>query len=1246
MHTYTLTLAKVNTSLESIMFRETMQSLIYARHFPISPGQEFSAVFLSTHEATDSSGNPRDLVRSVCNEYVFNTIITRAQSLICATGNPFLLHHMGKAFENNCWAEYIQRCIQCQTLILPHERTEEGRKKLPDLVEKLSKMVFPAKTLDQAIEQDLQADSADIIIDQYITDLHSRREYKVAHKLVQNPKGQMIWEESGPDEPQPERRNIIWCKLDSKDYRTVTAHPTDTTKAPIKLEGLSNRRLAFHGDVVPIDTINKCVLLDANTEKAVSNTHFGASFLCRVDPKNPVQFFPLDKRYPKFVNLPTLTRGEANGVVCFDPKSINSSPRMNNFIPMECAVKMLFIVKFLGWRAKFPYPLGIIVGAMPAGYSVNTGDLVLRIAHNIPLAPCQPCVSLPSTIPQNTSHIFKDAFSIDPEGSGDHDDALTCALLRKEGDSEEYQIGVHITNVQKYIQKGTELDKVAMERGCSVYRSPDNCISPMLPEAIIQASSIDKGKQRDAFSVVARVTLKNGTVQRLHRVAIMESQIISSAELTYQAAQAIIIMTGSSTHTLQPKLKVLLKVASFLRTQRLGSASGYHKPSEPEEELCLEAHMLITELMIWANHEVATRLVKAFPQHTIVRVQPEPNEEKVQLLLNDHAPYMAACLDLQRYVPRDSKSYTSVQILQSVLEELRDHLANGRVREALRFIQFEDFHPQLAVVHALFCFTCSPSSYCLSGSGKPNYIHDSLRCDYYTHFTSPIRRFIDIVIQRLLHATLNNQECPYQTKELEEICEQAKITTKQANSYQHDFTRLVLATKLQESSNTFAGFVIEVKEGKLQFCFSDLVLKVLHIREKSIHLKCLNASAIPSQGETKKSNVEAAAPMLSRASHSRSARQQQVVASENRPMYSWKVKVTSILGTPRLFLGHPALKFTEPGDDISSEAHTKISLFIPEGSGTIEEVASSHLAEHKIQAKINPQITDIPKNVWQLAQACVKEDPQNLSAPALLRRFPTNSPRECASLTCDPYILSSSPPLWIYEIHQPVQPYEVLHVQMSATRQEASLVPCIQLLEVGPGLSICIQHNDTPAECFTDKLTVNASKKAYVSIREYFQSWEQVILAEAAISSITDSELLLIKDVPLIWPNLSMQIESNGQVYYQLHIPEGQMEAGVCMKLPKQFVKSSYDFFKFNEGDLACVRYNIEGSGTKFVLHMVVCHVKHLYLEGGDLVGIDVYLKFAGKKSNYISPPMKEALTRGTPPRCEVQLIPLSLPYQ
>ena len=1193
-------------------------------------------MFLSTHEPTDCNGYPRDLVRSVCNEYVFNTIITRARSLIYATGNPFLLHHMGKAFEKNCWAEFIQRCIQCQTLILPQQNTEARRKELPDLVEQLSKMVFPGKTLDQAMDQSLQPDNSDTIIERYIEDLQSRREFKIAHKLVQNPKGQMIWEEVTELDsagPQPERRDVVWCKLDCKDYRNVVAHPTDTTKEPIKLEGVSSRRLGFHDDVVPIDTVNKCVLLDADTEKAVSKTHFGASFLCRVNPKNPIQFFPLDKRYPKFVNLPTLTRREADGVVCFDPKSINSSPKMNNFIPMECAVKMLFIVKFLGWRARFAYPLGIIVGAMPAGYSVSAGDLVLRIVHNIPFAPSHSPIALPSTTPQNTSHIFKDAFTIDPDGSTDHDDALTCAFLRKDEATEEYRIGVHITNVQKYIPIGGQLDEAAMGKGCSVYRSPDNCISPMLPETIIQASSIDKGKPRDAFSIITQVTLKNGAVQQIHRVAIMESQIESSVELTYQEAQAI--MAGPTTHTLNLKLQILLKVASFLRNQRLGSAGGYQNPSEPEEELCLEAHFLVAELMIWANHEVATRLVRDFPTHTIVRVQPEPNKERIESILEEHAPHMAASLYLQKYVPPEHQSFTSVQFLKSTLKKLQEHLRNGKIREALRFIQFEHIHPQLAVVHALFRFACSRSSYCLSGSGEQSYVHDSLRCDCYTHFTSPIRRFIDIIIQRLLHAALNSQQCPYEIEQLKGICDQASAAIKRANNYEHDITKLILATDLQENSKSFLGFVMEIKDGKLQFCFSDLTLKVLHSRETSIHLKCLNASTIPSQ-----SGTEAAERRPPEASPSNPAEQQQAAAGENHPMYSWKVKVASVLGTPGHFLAHSDLEFTSAEEVITSEPHTKISLFIPESRDATENVTTSHLKEHKLQARIKPLTSNIPENVWKMAHACLKEDPQILSAPALLRKFSINSPLPS---TCDVYSATSCSPLWIYKIHRPVQPCEVLRVQMSAVRQKASLAPCIQLLEVGPGLSVCIQHNDNPAECFTDKLIENASKKTYTSIQEYFRLWEQVILAEAAVSSITDSELLFIKDVPLIWPKLATRTESSGQVYYQLHIPDGQVEAGVCMKLPEQFVKSSYDFFKFSEGDLACVRYDT--SGMKFVLHMVVYHVKRLVKEG-ELVGLEVYLKFVGHNSNYISSAMKRVLTSDNRPRCEVQLISLSLPYQ
>jgi len=244
--------------------------------------------------------------------------------------------------------------------------------------------------------------------------------------------------------------------------------------------------------------------------------------------------------------------------------------------------------------------------------------------------------------------------------------------------------------------------------------------------------------------------------------------------------------------------------------------------------------------------------------------------------------------------------------------------------------------------------------------------------------------------------------------------------------------------------------------------------------------------------------------------------------------------------------------------------------------------------------------------------------------------------------------LATPSPLWIYTIHRPVKPSETLHMQLSASRLKPILTTCIQLVEVGPGLRICIEHNENPTECFVDKLSENASKKRYQSIDHYFQCWEPVVLAEAAISSLEDTELLLVKDVILKWPSLAMKTNSSGQVYYQLHIPEGMKETGVLMELPKEFVKSSYEFFKFSEGDFACIRYDIQGDSgksTRYVFHMVIHHVDCKF-KGNEPDAVTVYLKFVGENSNYISPMLKKVLNSANPPCCELQLIPLTLPYR
>ena len=1183
-------------------------------------------------------------MKSICNEYVFNTVITRAQSLVFSAGNPFLLQRMGSQFETNCWSEYIQRCIQCQSLILPDVLSEEELERLPEQVRLTSAKVSLTEAMSQTTSIDLEIDDA--VVERYIADQQKRSEYRKSHSLVQDPKGRMSWvEEEGSDQDLvcDTDKGVVWCRIECKDYRTAIAVPADPGTPSIKLKGLRNRK-AFHGDEVRVDISSKRVLFDDETEQAINETHFGASFLCRVDPNNRILFFPLDKRYPKFVNLPPIACREANGVACFDPKSINSSPKVSNFIPMECAVKMLFIVKFLRWEQHFYYPLGIIVGALPAGHSVDMGDLARRVEHGIPLAPCQLPTDLPTTTPQNTSHTFRDAFTIDPEGSLDHDDALTCALLKREGDSEEYQIGVHITNVQKYVPTEGELHKFALQRGCSAYRSPDNCISPMLPEELVQMTSICVGKPTDTFSVVARATLKGDKVQRVDSIKFLESQVTSAIELTYEEAHAVgfssrvsqLLQSKLARYNssqlpgklpLKKKLNILWKTALFIRYQRLGEGAGCFLVDEPEEEVHTEAHFLIEEMMIWANHQVAKRLLKTFPNSTILRVQARPDQMELEQLSRQHGQSMATSHNLRSYLTSEQSIPPNVHIMQSTLEQITAQLLVGNTQKALHLIQFEHNHPQMAVAHSLFRNLRSKTFYCKSESGQKSYWHDTLKCDPYTHFTSPIRRFVDIATQHLLHAALSNQRCPYSAHELEDICTHSKGAVKRAKNYDRDIKWLLLADQLLQSSQEFVAFVPRFcKKGTLEVCFSDPTLKVL--RDRSIHLRHLNAYDICSKKEGSSSKRTSSSD------------------TPSEMLFSWKVKVSSFLGSAERFLSHPLLELTSSATSSTAPIpySAAINIFVPD--------TASHLMERTLHANIKPLTYTIPGHVWKEVQDCIQQDLQGVntdSLSALQRLCASNGPPAAPQISAKMRELLKSPsPLWVYTIHRPIKPCETLHMQLSASRLKPILTTCIQLLEVGPGLRICIEHNENPAECFVDKLCESASRNRYLSIEHYFQCWEPVVLAEAAIASLQDTELLLVKDVVLKWPSLAMQTKSSGQVYYQLHIPEGSKETGVLMELPKQFVKSSYDFFKLNEGDLACIRYDIQmdrGKLTRSVFHMVIHHVDRKF-NGSELDAVTAYLKFVGQNSNYISPAIKKVLNTASPPCCELQLIPLTLPYR
>ncbi len=1182
-------------------------------------GSEYDGVFLSTYERTDKEGKPLHTVRSICNKYVFNTVITRPRSLIVAFGNPSLLINGSFQLSNNCWSELIQRCITCQSFHVV-QNTDICLQQLPQQINELHELVFSHEPIVKTGTEDKSNEG-------YRKLFLSHKDERIAAKLVKNPKdiiGTKYWYDSDDSDIDEEVATGQIVLLSHRKGKIVSDDPTISG---LTINLAEERRCHFNGQKIRVTKDSKRIVIDVETVRE-ANAHFGQSFLCQVREDSMILFYPFDKTIPVLCNMPTLTKTLASGVVCFHPNSIDDRPRANNFIPKECAIGMVFTVTYLRWRKSHRHPLGIVTGAFPCGNSVHTGDRLLKLINNIPVSDkCLVAEVVKEDYPLFAKcREFNNVITIDPKGSRDHDDALSCT---KKG-FRKFEIGVHITDVQAFVQKDSEIDKVARERGCSVYSSTAECVSNMLPLQVVEAASILPDCQpRDSFSVTAIVVFSSNTesVKCIEKIDIVKSRIVSKHELTYEEAQESLFDTGVC-DSLHKDMVVLWGVACHLRQKRLGAAAKHLSVREDDEIANPEAHVLVEELMIWANKMVAEKLFGHYP--VIHRSQSPPNS--LEQLITTHSQHLAVSLDLQQHIPPDQESYRDVQLLHQTIEKMAVTLKEGNVRVALHQIQFEHLQPQVAVAHALFNMIRERASYCVAKKDDPpeKHSHDSLRCDHYTHFTSPIRRYTDLVIQRILLSVLIEESngsvddtALYEIDELQSICSTTEEKLLESDRYEKDRLNLDLALQLQQSSHEYICFVKNVEKGELTWTFPDVRLKTTHRFIKGIKLKHLNAAKIPKRESSSLPEDKVVAQPLNKEENS-----------------SWKVKIASAEGTARSFFSNPFLVCqSATNSQLSSGSQIEINMF----TGVNDEplTKKTNLKQQTLCAAIHPFTQTISADNWKQLQIYVRSLDTNCSvidSECIQKLLPSDIPLSRSKV---PSISESLSPLWVYKLHRPLQSCEVLRVQLTGCFNSATqmISPTVQLLEVGPNLRVCIQHNNNPAECFT------SSSKPWQTdgnIKLYFRKWEQALLAEAATASILDTELLIITDVKLKWPQLNQIIDPQGHAFYQLPVDAGNdspREHCVCMKLGECFVTSSYDFFDIHAGDLMCVRCFENDGDVRAVFHMVVKAVDIDELPSC----LQVYLRFVGERANYISPKIQQSLHRLS---YEVQFIPLTLPFR
>eukprot|EP00958_Prasinococcus_capsulatus_P026105 scaffold4595_cov415-Prasinococcus_capsulatus_cf.AAC.3 len=335
--------------------------------------------------------------------------------------------------------------------------------------------------------------------------------------------------------------------------------------------------------------------------------------------------------------------------------------------------------------------------------------------------------------------------SVDPPGCRDIDDALHVKHLP----NGNIEIGVHIADVTHFLKPGTPMDDEAAARGTSTYLVERRI--DMLPKALTEdLCSLRSGVERLAFSVLWEVAPDTCDVVS---VDFTKSVIKSVAALTYGEAQAR-IDTPSDTSELTENLRTLNRLAKSLRKGRLDRGAltlaspevrfqidtETHDPLDVGMYQVKETNHMVEEFMLLANVTVAERILLAFPSCAILRRHPVPPKERFDSLLH-------ACKSVG--VAMDVSS--SKRLAESLDEATAPRVIH--LQESASHNNEDPFFNRLLRILATRCMT--QAVYFSSGEvGREDFVHYGLACPLYTHFTSPIRRYADVLVHRQLAAAL------------------------------------------------------------------------------------------------------------------------------------------------------------------------------------------------------------------------------------------------------------------------------------------------------------------------------------------------------------------------------------------------------------------------------------------------------------------------------------------------------------
>ncbi|XP_053204066.1 DIS3-like exonuclease 2 [Panonychus citri] len=460
----------------------------------------------------------------------------------------------------------------------------------------------------------------------------------------------------------------------------------------------------------------------------------------------------------------------------------------------------MFIARIVSWEDDSKLPIGTLVKKLGSSGDINVETEIILTENGIDDSEFDEdiIIGLPTVqkstdykIPNKELLTRKDfhdvcVFTIDPSTARDLDDAISIRDIENEkglNGCSLYEVAVHIADVSYFLKEGLPVDEEARKRTTSFYLVQK--MIPMLPRVLCEClCSLNPGEDKLTFSVIWTMDEEGNTYGEPW---FGRSIIQSCVKLSYEIAQDMVddperewteqdfpkIYGNWTVEDINRSVNLFMKMARKIRNRRLetgalnmreaklafvlDSESGLPLGFTPHKHL--ESHFLIEEFMLMANMAVAKKIHDTFPEHAFLRRHEPPDSRMLK--------------QFQEYCVANGMKNIDISSAKSIQKTLNS------IDDPLIYTSLSNVLLRSLTQAKYFCSGSVPQS--------PSFFrHYALNVDLYTHFTSPIRRYPDVIVHRLLAAALDCgkmiKDSPEELQQLAAVCNVKKNASRLAST--------------------------------------------------------------------------------------------------------------------------------------------------------------------------------------------------------------------------------------------------------------------------------------------------------------------------------------------------------------------------------------------------------------------------------------------------------------------------------